>query len=225
MPTNVRYQITRVIAPAADTGLVTLDRVKAALGIDPADTSKDAQLASHIAAVSQAISNYCGRIFVVQTYRDNLRYVNNWLHPGEPLRTRQFPILVDDEGLPVVAIVEDGATVTAWDVSPDEGALYRLDSGGGIAGWTGKAILIYYAAGYDPIPDDVQAAALDWVTARWHSEGRDPSLRSETVPDLLEQTYVGIDPRAQTNTGGGSTSSGVPVTVRALLAPYMWPAL
>lgn len=213
MPTNVRYQITRVVTPAADMGLVSLDQAKAALGIAPANTSKDAQLAAHIAAVSQAITNYCGRIFVVQTYQDSLRYVNNWLHPGQPLRTRQFPILVDEGGLPVVEIVEDGVAVTAWDVYPDEGALYRIDTGGGVAAWTGTAIVIDYAAGFDPVPPDVQGAALEWLAARYYSVGRDPALRSESIPDLISVVYAGE--------GGAGTASGqVPPGARDLLDPY-----
>ena len=218
MPTNVRYQITRVVTPAASMALVTLDQAKGVLGIDPSDTSQDAALAGHIAAVSSAINNYCGRIFVVQSYQDNLRYVMNWLHPGQPLRTRQFPILVDEAGEPVVVVSEDGAGVTLWDVYPEEGALYRLDSGGGIAAWTGTAILIDYAAGYEPIPPDVQAAALEWLTSRYHAAGRDPALRSETIPDLISTVYAG-------DMGAGTGAGTVPPGARDLLEPYRVPYL
>ena len=108
--------------------LVTLEQAKAALGIDPADTSQDAALTAQIEAVSIAANNYCGRIFVVQSYQDTMRHVYNWLYAGEPLRTRQFPIVVS-EGEPLVAVIENGAVVdvSLWEVYPEEGALYRLE--------------------------------------------------------------------------------------------------
>ena len=214
MPTNVRYSITRVITPADSLALVSLDDAKVVLGIDPADTTKDAALTQQIDAVSAAVNNYCNRIFAVQTYQDQFRYVYNWLYSGEPLRTRQFPIVVDSGGVPLVAVSEDGAAVdvTLWDVYAEEGALYRLD-GTAVAGWNGTTILVDYTAGYDPIPADVQGAALEWLTARWFAMGRDPALRSETVPDLISQVYAG-------DAGAGTSGGAIPPGARDLLAPY-----
>ena len=217
MPTNVRYSITRVITPADSLALVSLDDAKVVLGIDPADTSKDAALTQQIDAVSAAVNNLCNRIFAVQTYQDQFRYVYNWLYSGEPLRTRQFPIVVDDTGVPLVTVSEDGAAVdvAAWDVYPEDGALYRLD-GTSVAGWMGTTILVDYTAGYDPIPADVQGAALEWLTARWFAVGRDPALRSETVPDLISQVYAG-------DAGAGTSGGAIPPGARDLLAPYkLW---
>jgi hypothetical protein len=214
MPTNVRYSITRVITPADSLALVSLDDAKVVLGIDAADTSKDAALTQQIDAVSAAVNNYCNRVFAVQSYQDQFRYVYNWLYSGEPLRTRQFPIVVDDAGVPLVAVFEDGAAVdvAAWDVYPEEGALYRLD-GTTVAAWLGTTLLVDYTAGYDPIPADVQGAALEWLTARWFALGRDPALRSETVPDLISQVYAG-------DAGAGTSGGAIPPGARDLLAPY-----
>jgi hypothetical protein len=214
MPTNVRYQITRVVTPAESLALVTLDQAKAALGIDPADTSQDAALQQQIDAVSAAVNNYCNRIFAVQGYQDTLRYVNNWLHAGQPLRTRQFPIVVDDQGVPLIAVIENGGTldVTYWEVYPDQGTLYRLD-GDMTGAWTGTTMLVDYTAGFDPIPPDVQGAALEWLTARWHAVGRDPALRSETIPDLISQVYAGEQ-------GAGTSAGSMPPGARDLLGAY-----
>lgn len=213
MPTNVRYRITRVVTPASSLALVTLDEAKAALKIPLADTSQDAALTQQIDAASAAVNNYCNRIFVVQAYQDQLRYVYNWLYAGEPLRTRQFPIVVSG-GDALVAVFEDGASLdpAAWDVYPEEGAIYRLD-GTTVTSWRGTTILVDYTAGFDPIPPDVKGASLEWITARWFAAGRDPALRSESVPDLLTQGYAGD--------GGAGTSAGsIPPGAQQLLAPY-----
>ncbi len=213
MPANVRNRITRVVTPASSMALVTLDQAKAALGIDPADTSQDALLATQIEAVSLAVNNYCGRIFVVQSYQDTLRYVAQWIYAGEPLRTRQYPIVVEPGGAPLVTVIENGATVDVafWDVYPEEGTLYRID-GAILTAWTGTTILIDYTAGFDPVPADVQMAALEWLTARHGAAGRDPGLRSETIPDVITQVWGSND----TATG----SSSVPAAARDLLGPY-----
>jgi hypothetical protein len=215
MPLDGRYRISRVITPATNFDLVTLDQVKAALGIDPTDTSQDAALQQHITQVSAAIARYCDRVFVQQVYRDQFRAVYNWLAAGDPLMTRQNPIAVDDTGLPLATITENGAIIdaTAWDVNPNSGEFYRVD-GALVTQWTGTTILIDYTAGFDPIPDDVQAAALEWLGVQWHSGyGRDPTLRSETIPDLITQVW---------DTGGGSTESktAMPASVEYLLCSY-----
>jgi len=202
------YRITRVVTPAESLALVSVDDAKAALGIDPSDTSQDAALARQIDSVSVAINHFCDRVFVVQTYRDQIRNGRGaW---GEPLVTRQYPIVYDDSGVPIVAITEDGALLdpAAIEVYPETGSLYRLDSA-----WTAALITVEYVAGYTVIPPDVQAAALEWLTARYHAAGRDPALRSETIPDLITQVYAG-DMGA--GTGAGSMTPGA----RDLLEPY-----
>jgi hypothetical protein len=214
---RTEYRISRTVVPAGSLALVTVEQAKATLGIDAADTSQDTALAALIDHVSAAIHRYIDRILVQQGYRDQFRYVANWMFVGEPLALWQYPVALNEDGAAVAAIVQDGNTVDAalYEANDERGLLYSIDASGAYA-WTGLLITVDYTAGYDPIPDDVQAAALDWLTARWHSEGRDPSLRSETVPDLLAQTYAGVDPMAAT---------GIPGTARDLLAPYMRPAL
>ena len=206
------YRLSRTVTPAATMALVTVDQAKLVLGIDAADASQDAALQAQIAQTSAAIHRYVDRVLVMQGYRDQFRYVCNWMGIAEPLELRQYPIAVDVGGLPVVSIVQDGTGIDPlyYEADIDRGLIYALDSAGAY-GWTGLLITVDYTAGYDPIPDDVQAAALDWLTARWHSEGRDPSLRAEAIPDVLSQTYAGADPMA---------ASGIPGTARDLLEPY-----
>jgi hypothetical protein len=162
------YRISRVTTPATSLALVTLDQAKAALGIDPADTSQDAALQQQIDSVSQAINNYCDRVFVVQSYRDQVRGAcGRW---GEPLVTRQYPIVLDPGGVPLVAVVDDGAALdpTLLEVYPETGSLYRLDAASlDPSVWASPLLVVDYTAGFDPIPADVQSAALEYLAARW----------------------------------------------------------
>jgi hypothetical protein len=208
---NNAYRITRVMTPAASLALVTVDQVKEVLDIDPADTSDDAALTHHIDAVSQAINNWCDRIFVVQGYRDQLREVTG--NFGEPLVMRQYPIVVDDATGPVVVVTQDGGVVdpTLLEVFPETGGLYRLDASLAPVAWAAALLVVDYTAGFEIIPPDVQSAALEWVTARWNAVGRDPALRRETIPDVIEQFYAAGDAAA-----GGA----IPPGARDLLDSY-----
>jgi hypothetical protein len=205
------YRISRVVVAADSLALLTLDQAKAALGIDLADTSQDAALTQHIAAVSTAIDNWCNRIFVRQTYRDQLRHVCSWMGTGEPLNTRQWPIGTDVDG-EMLIVTEDGIMLerTAWEADAASGEVYRLDNGP--SAWSGSTIILDYDGGYDEIPADVQSAALEWLTARWSAQGRDPALRSETIPDVITQVWSAD--------AVSTTTSAMPALVRDWLAPY-----
>jgi hypothetical protein len=209
------YRISRVIVPADSTNLLTLDQVKAALGIT--DTSQDANLNRMIDRTSSAINNYCDRIFVRQTYRDHFRHICNWSATGEPIRTRQYPIPTDPAGVPLVVVVEDGMAIdsTSIEVDIDAGTIYRLNGSGAAASWTGASIIVDYDGGYDTIPGDLQGAALDWIRIGQGAGARDPLLRSETIPDVISQTWV-------TAVDLASASTSIPSSVRDSLWAYKY---
>jgi hypothetical protein len=205
------YRITRIVTPADSLDLVTLDQAKDALGIPATDTSKDAQIQQHITSTSNAINNWCDRIFAVQTYRDQVRNAcGDW---GEPVVTRQYPFVLDDSGVPLVVVTEDSVALdaTTLETDTDTGRLYRLDGAGSLASWASTLLVVDYTAGFNPIPPDVQSACLEWVMIRYHTMGRDPTLQSETIPDLISQTYSGYN---------ASGASAVPPSVRDWLMPY-----
>jgi hypothetical protein len=195
MATNPNYRISRVVTSATDMGLVTLAEVKAALGIDAADTSSDAALTAQINAISAAINKYCCRIFPQQVYQDQGRQLHSWVNPGQPLRVRQPPI-----GDGTLVVTEDGVVLdpAEYEVEPEKGTIYRLQSNM-IAAWCGNLVLFDYTGGFDPIPADVKAGALEWLNQRWLSKGRDPSIRSETIPDVISVVY-------QNDSGSSGTS-------------------
>jgi len=212
------YAIHRCVTPAASLALVDLDQVKAELKISPADTSKDAQIQANIEQISQAINTYCDRIFVRQGYRDQIRSTySTGLCCGTPLVLRQRPIAVDD-GVPVVVITEGNIVLMPdqWEVDEQMGRIYRLDAGG-IGAWGGNPIVVDYDAGYDAgkIPADLQAAALKSVTARYSNVGRDPMLRSQTIPDVVAESYWSSE------TSGGLSSTAIPAEAYAVLEAYV----
>jgi hypothetical protein len=211
------YRISRVMVPATSTALITLDEAKTALGISLADTSQDAAITQQIDQVSAAINNYCDRIFVRQTYEDHFRYVCQWVAPGKPIRTRQYPIPTDLDGVPLLTVTEDGAAIdpTMWEIDIETGWLYRLNGSNAVASWSGNSIIVDYDGGYDTIPADLQGAALDWLKIRRAGAGRDPLLRSETIPDIISQTWA-------TAVDLASAATSIPSSVRDWLSGYRY---
>lgn len=195
MALSAAYRISRTVLPAASLDLVTLAQAKAVLGIDASDTSQDAIISAHIAQVSAAINNYCDRIFVRQGYRDQFRQCSAWLGYGEPLWTRQSPIAVDGTGMAIAAVAQNGVTIDPayWEVDVERGTFYSTDGGYVMGSWIGDTVVIDYTGGFDPIPADVEGAALEWLAGRYSlggaMAGPMPGLRSETIPDLIEQTW------------------------------------
>jgi len=212
------YHISNVIIPASSFALVSVAMAKDYLEIPANDLSKDGQIGQQIAQVSASINTYCDRVFVQQTYRDQFRSSGSWLAPGSPLVMRQRPIVV-------TGVTIDGALLVGsdWEIDAQRGQLYRLDSSGGVSAWSGTVTLVDYQGGYQLIPEDVQAAALCWVSIRWASRSqttRDPTLRSLNIPDVVSETY-------DTSGGGESYSSmgatGVPADLRDTLDNYrLW---
>jgi hypothetical protein len=205
---NNAYRITRVVTPAPSMALVTIDQVKEVLDIDPADTSDDAALQQHIDAVSQAVNNWCDRVFAVQTYRDQLRQVTG--NFGEPLITRQYPIT----DTPPLVVTQDGGVVdpSMLEIFPETGGIYRLDGSLAPVAWAASLLVVDYTAGFETIPADVQSAALEWVTARWYQVGNDPTTARERIPDVMDLYY-------SPNTTSG-TGDAVPAATRDLLGAY-----
>jgi hypothetical protein len=195
MPSPSR--ITTVVTPANSFWLVDLDAAKDEFGIDPDDGTQDGIVGRMIAQISAAANSYCGRIFVRQSYRDQFRGACN-LGWGRPLILGRSPVAVG--GSPSVVVLtateDDTEVATAeWEVDRESGVLTRLDSGGNVSSWSGSLVTVEYDAGFDLIPEDLQAAMLEWLSGRWNSRGRDPTLRSIQIPDVVSETYV-VDPTA-----------------------------
>lgn len=207
------YSIHRCISPAVSLGLVSLDQVKDEIGIPINDTTKDSIIGNHITQVSAAIHTYCDRIFVRQGYRDQFRSTySTGLASGTPLVVRQRPIVLE-AGLPVMTIIEDGVQLLPeqWEVDEQLGRIYRLDGA-----WSGNPITVDYDGGYIIVPPDLQAAALKSVSARYHNVGRDPMLRSQTIPDVVAESYW-----ASADAAGNRSSTTIPVEVYAVLDAYV----
>lgn len=66
---------------------------------------------------------------------------------------------------------------------------------------------VQYTAGYDNIPDDVQEACAEWVSALFWQAKRDPGVSQESVPQAFSRSYI-------------AAVNSIPPSVRTLLNLY-----
>jgi hypothetical protein len=181
--------ISTVTTAAASYDLVTLDVVKDELGIS--DNSKNTTLQRYITAASAMVAQYCNRVFPVETLTDEIWAARDpWpriINGGLPsLQLSRWPLVsvtsVTENG---VALVQD----TDFAVAAAAGQLIRLDVNGYPRKWPIYPLVVVYRAGFDPIPVDVEDAVCRMVTRRYASKGRDPNLKQQNIPGVLEQSW------------------------------------
>ncbi len=178
---------TTVTIPAAGGAtaydLVTLANYKADLsitvGID------DTYLSRAISKASQAISQYCNRVFAAETVQDLFDLTQPRLKFGGEavLQTSRWPIIsitsvVENTGANAVTLVRD----TDYRVDVTTGLLWRLNAQSGlVTTWGASPVTVIYQGGFATIPLDLQDAATNVVKSMQFNRTRDPSLRSENI--------------------------------------------
>jgi len=139
----------------------TLDEIKAVLGIDPSDTTKDAQITSGVLATIAMIETYLGRGIKRETVIGE-RF--------EPIDTRDPKLFL--WRFPVESVTEvrvEGAPVAGWRVYPRQGVLNMGTGHYAHACNDGPLTEVDYVGGYadDAWPPDLIEAVMRAFYGRW----------------------------------------------------------
>jgi hypothetical protein len=207
--------ILTVTAAPTHTNLTTPDVVAADLQIDA--EGDNTQLYADIGSVSQSVSGFIGRDLGKATLSELFRVTARC----EALRLTRFPIVE------ITSVTENGEVLDAEDFEVDgKRRVYRLSSDCRTCWPRGKIVIVYKAGyllpednGYEAgqvgaLPADVEKAAVIACRALYQARGRDPMVKSETVPGVIEQElWVGSDP--------GQGESGLPKESERLLNRYV----
>jgi hypothetical protein len=204
------------VTTAADSTLLTKRSTVKTL-FDITNTAQDAKLDILIAQASAVAASYCRRVFARETVSETLRLSQDM----DGLRLARWPIVE------ITSIEEDGEDLDEDQYEIDEGSglIYRLEDDEDDPNridWPACKIVVVYQAGYvlpgdatadDPqtLPHDIEAGVIELVGGALASAGRDPALKGESIPGVIDrQFWIGDIPG----------SDDLPASVRQKLDPY-----
>lgn len=182
-------RIVTVTEAAGTYDLVDLSVIKDELGVT--DNSKNALLQRYLTSASAMIAQYCNRVFLAETMTEEFwnqrdRHRRLILDTMQDLQVSRWPIQS------VTSVTENGTVLvqdTDFKIDADNGQLLRLNSDGNPMHWRVYPVIVVYVGGFEDIPVDVQDAAVRMVTRRYASKGRDPNLKQQNIPGVLEQSW------------------------------------
>lgn len=177
---------------AAANAITTVAKVKYAMGIPQADTTKDDRIQTLINLLSGRIEDWCGRKFTAQTFT-----AEKYDGDGETiLPLKQYPINS------VTAITIDGVAVdvddeTTFKIYSEEGYLWYAP------GWSQAyplGIAVTYNAGYSTMPTGLEMACVEWCIILLEGRAKDSKVKGEdmklAMPDqimMAVQPYKRVD--------------------------------
>lgn len=190
--------VLTILEPASHRRLTTIEAVRASLKLSPGEP--DGNLADLIDRASAAIWGACNALWPLERVRE----ISPCLRTRYQLYPARWPIVS------VASIREGQSAVPAdgWIVDAEAEAIYRLGPDGFPVCWSAEPVSIEYRAGYGlpgdtdrTLPADVEAVAIGLVREEWFSSGRDPTIRSETVPDVSAIAYQAMRDRLSSRLG------------------------
>jgi gp6-like head-tail connector protein len=146
-------RIIKILTPAASYNLLTLDELKVMLGIDPTDTSQDAQLTQYIKSYSALIARSCNRVFARETVRETWRcneqariFLSHW-----PVAETDITSIESPRGTPIA--------IGDYEVEERSGKIEFFTS-------YADPVVVEYTGGYllpDETPEDLKEALTLFV--------------------------------------------------------------
>jgi Phage gp6-like head-tail connector protein len=219
--------VVEIIAPATSVLLTTLSRVKSELGITTGDSDEilEAKIAEASSDVQAAIGYRLPSEDVIETFwHDHPQRHNHAWQRGNPPETTLFLTRTPVSAIAAVAVDGELLDPSEYRLDPGAGLLDRLASDGLPAGWCfRKSVSVTYTGGFIlPGADGrnleygIEGAVVALVSDYWASRGRDPTLRAETIPGLIERQFW---------VGSVGEAEQLPPRVLASIAPFRRPAL
>lgn len=205
--------VVTVASPASDTALTTLERVKLELGIPAGTTTSDPILQEKIEEASDDIEAALGFRLVRETAVETFWHEQYDSAP-EKLVLDRTPVVS------IASVVVDGVTIDAstYRVDPNTGELFALCNGYPSVWVFCRSVVVTCDGGYilppasnRTLPKGIEGACVALVSSFWASRGRDPTLRSEEIPDLISATYW---------VGAVGEDGELPPDIVAKLAPF-----
>lgn len=173
-----------VITPATDPTLLTLAEVAEAVG----GSSDTAALARLNARVGEMLAAACclerAGVATLTLREETLSETVRLRCPVEVVYLSRKPVLE------IISVTECDTALTVNDgfEQSSNWGLQRLYSGA-LSCWAAGKIVVAYRAGYPTVPNDLKELACKLAVSLWSEKGRDPSLGSVEIPNVIAKTY------------------------------------
>lgn len=206
----------KVLSPADDLSLISIEALRVAAGLASDDDSRDAELELLGLRLSAEIGTACriatGNGGEPTLRQEQLEETFRFPRTGALLLSRRHKVEVESVSI-------DGQTLNVdnyW-VDEESGILRRVSASGSTIGWCGRLVSVFYRAGFADVPADLAGAVADLARIRLSEASRDPMVRGESteVPDVLTRRtdyWVGTVP--------GGNAGGLPASVSSQLRRY-----
>lgn len=194
--------------PTDDRALLTLDEVKAAVGVTGSDN--DTALTALAVQASDIVCDFCGvSVDGVNPATLLAEEITETVRIATPLPafvlSRRFVSDIDSVTVAGTELTEDD-----YELDAASGVLRYLDASDNVVAWPAGKTVVVYTAGFVSAPEPLKAAAKEVARNLWNADGSNPLLRSETHDGYGTFQY----------NRGSSTDKAVSATVADMLAPY-----
>jgi uncharacterized phiE125 gp8 family phage protein len=191
--------VVEIVTPATSELLTTLSRVKSELKIttDANDEILKAKIAEASSDIQAAVGKRLPREEIKETFwhDDDMGWPRP-IHHGVPAQTTLFLRRTPASGIDSVTIDDTLLDPSEYRLDPDAGLLDRLSSGYPCSWCFSKSVVVLYTAGYilpgNPgrtLDYGIEGAVVALVSDYWASRGRDPTLRAETIPGVIQREF------------------------------------
>lgn len=194
--------VVAIVAPAKSELLTTLKRVKSELKISTGDDDEilEAKIAEASSDIGLAMGYRLPSEDVVETFWHDEPLHPRHAHWGNPAETTLF--LSRTPVSTIASVTVDGVVLdpSLYRLDAGAGLLYRLSCDGRPCAWCFcSSVAIAYTGGFI-LPGNegrnldyaIEGAVVALVCDYWAARGRDPTLRAETIPGVIErQWWVG----------------------------------
>lgn len=218
--------VVEIVTPAESELLTTLERVKAELQIttDANDKILEAKIAETSSDI-QAVGKRLPQEDVKETFwHDDDRHLQRVAHFGNPAQTTLFLNRTPVSAIAGVTVDDIVLDPSGYRLDPDAGLLDRLSTDGIPCAWCfRKSVIVAYTGGFIPPGQDgrnlahaIEGAVVALVSDYWAGRGRDPTLRSESIPGVIDRQFW---------VGAVGDPGLLPPRVLASIAPFRRPAV
>jgi hypothetical protein len=198
----------KILEPADETDLISLDELKIALGLPTGAGATDPQLEWLIDVSSSTVSTLCNRVFAKEKVKETWRCLGS-----RRVYLTHWPVKEAD----IESVTTNGNDRLDWELEEGSGKLSIFTD-------RQEPIIVTYTGGYlcpDEVPDALkQACALIVSTSK--AEQAAAALTGVKMIAHKEARVMFHTPTSGSSTGGGGgSSSAMRDTVEGLLGHYI----